>query len=93
MHSELITTYRELVRLHTQLQDEGARYKNEIHALLSVLFPEVSEVFIDSCRPTALGLLKCYPSAQAIAATLHELAPRNCRRKTAEQFVQLANNL
>jgi len=43
---------RELVRLHTQLQDEGVRYKNEIHALLSVLFPEVSQVFTDPCRPT-----------------------------------------
>ena len=45
--SELIATYRELVRLHTQLQDEGARYKNEIHALLAVLFPELSQVFLD----------------------------------------------
>jgi len=96
--SELITTYRELVRLHTQLQDEGARYKNEIHALLSVLFPEIGQVFIDPCRPTALGLLKCYPSAQAIAgagvdaiaAILHELAPRSYGRRTAEQLVQLA---
>jgi transposase len=96
--SELITTYRELVRFHTQLQDEGTRYKNEIHALLSVLFPEMSQVFNDPCRPTALGLLKRYPSAQAvatagvetIAATLHELAPRRYGLKTAEQLVQLA---
>lgn len=84
--------------MHTQLQDEGARYKNEIHALLSVLFPEIGQVFIDPCRPTALGLLKRYPSAQAIAvagvdaiaAILHELAPRNYGRRTAEQLVQLA---
>ena len=40
--TELIATYRELVRLHTQLADEGARYKNEIQALLAVLFPEFS---------------------------------------------------
>jgi transposase len=80
------------------LQDEGAGYKNEIHALLAVLFPELSQVFMDPCRPTALGLLKRYPSAQAIAeagvkaitATLHELAPRNSGRKTAEQLVLLA---
>ena len=32
--TELIATYRELVRLHTQLSDETTRYKNEIHALL-----------------------------------------------------------
>ena len=42
--SELIATYRELVRLHTQLSDEVARYKNEIQALLVVLFPEFSQV-------------------------------------------------
>ena len=36
--TELIATYRELVRLHTQLSDEVARYKNEIQALLAVLF-------------------------------------------------------
>jgi transposase len=96
--SELIATYRELVRLHTQLSDEVARYKNEIHALLAVLFPEVSQVFADPCRATALGLLKRYPSAQAIAQAgveaiatlLHELAPRNYGRKTAEQLVALA---
>jgi hypothetical protein len=44
--TELIATYRELVRLHTQLADEVARYKNEIQALLAVLFPEFSHVFI-----------------------------------------------
>ena len=38
---ELIGSYRELVRLHTHLTDEIARYKNEIHALLQVLFPEL----------------------------------------------------
>jgi hypothetical protein len=36
---------RELVRLHTQLSDEVARYKNEIQALLVVLFPEFSQIF------------------------------------------------
>jgi len=97
-HQNSLLQARELVRFHTQLQDEGARYKNEIHALLAVLFPELSHVFLDPCRPTALGLLKRYPSAQAIAeagvkaitATLHELAPRHYGRKTAEQLVLLA---
>lgn len=95
---DLIATYRELVRLHSQLTDEAARYKNEIHAMLSVLFPEFSQVFSDPCRATALALLKLYPSAQAmltagvetIAAKLHELAPRNYGRSTAEQLVRLA---
>src|SRR5947209_7513117 len=64
--SERITTYRELVRLHTQLSDDIARYKNEIHALLIVLFPEFTQVFADPSRPTALGLLKRYPTAQAM---------------------------
>ena len=96
--TELIATYRELVRLHTQLADEGARYKNEIQALLAVLFPEFSQVFADPCRETAVALLKLYPSAQAmaaagietIAAKLHELAPRNYGHKTAQQLVSLA---
>ena len=98
--TELITTYRELVRLHSQLSDEVTRYKNEIHALLIVLFPEFSQIFSDPCRPTALGILKRYPSAQAIAAagvevitaTLQELAPRHYGRNTAEQLVNLAEN-
>ncbi len=96
--TELIATYRELVRVHSQLSDEVARYKNEIQALLSVLFPEFPQVFADPCRATAIALLKLYPSAQAmaaagvetIAAKLHELAPRNYGRQTAEQLVQLA---
>jgi transposase len=60
--SELVASYRELVRLHTQLSDEVARYKNEIHALLQVLFPEFSQVFADPCRPTALAVLERYRS-------------------------------
>lgn len=98
--SEVIATYRELVRLHTQLSDEAARYKNEIQALLTVLFPEFNQVFADPCRATALALLKLYPSAQAIvdagvgaiAAKLHELAPRNYGRRTAEHLVHLAQH-
>jgi transposase len=98
--TELIATYRELVRLHSQLSDEVARYKNEIHALLSVLFPEFNQVFADPTRPTALALLKRYPGAQAIAAagvetitaTLREVAPRNYGRHTAEQLVNLASH-
>ena len=100
MPSDLIATYRELVRLHTQLSDEVARSKNEIQALLTVLFPEFSQVFADPCRATALALLKLYPSAQAIAtaggeaiaAKLHELAPRNYGHRTAEHLVQLAQH-
>ncbi len=98
--SELIATYRELVRLHTQLADEAARYKNEIQALLAVLFPEFSQVFTDPCRASAIGILKLYPSAQAVAAAgvetlaekLHELAPRNYGLKTAQQLVALAQH-
>ncbi len=98
MPSERIATYRELVRLHTQLSDAIARYKNEIHALLAVLFPEFRQVFADPGRPTALGLLKRYPSAQAMTAagieamtaTLRELAPRHFGLKTAQHLLQLA---
>ena len=95
---ELIATYRELERLHSQLADDSARYQNEIHALVVVLFPEFVQVFADPCKPTALGLLKRYPSAQAVAAAgveavtsaLCELAPRRYGRRTAERVVRLA---
>ena len=39
--TELVAAYRELVRLHTQLSDEVARYRNEIHALLVVQFASI----------------------------------------------------
>lgn len=95
---DLIASYREFMRLRSQLSDEAARYKNEIQALLPVLFPEFTQVFADPCRPTALALLQRYPSAQAFAqasveaimAMLHELAPRNYGRQTAERLVALA---
>ncbi len=65
--SEQVTAYRELVRLHMQLSDEAAAYQNEIQALVVVLFPEFTQVFADPCLPTALGVLKAFPSAQAVA--------------------------
>jgi len=95
---ELISSYRELVRLHTQLTDDIARYKNEIHALLQVLFPEFSQVFADPCRPTALAVLQRYPSAAAVSTVsvqelsklLQQLAPRNYGPQTAEALIALA---
>jgi transposase len=60
--SERVATYRELVRLHTQLSDEAAAYQNEIQALVVVLFPEVTQVFADPCLPSALAVLKRYRS-------------------------------
>jgi len=95
---ELIASYRELERLHSQLTAESARYQNEIHALLTVLFPEFTQVFADPCGATALGVLKRYPGAAAIAtagvealtATLRELARRRSGRPTAVELVRLA---
>jgi hypothetical protein len=57
-----VATYRELVRLEHQLSDDVVRYKNEIHALLVVLFPEFTQVFADPTRATALAFLKRYRS-------------------------------
>jgi transposase len=96
--SEQVATYRELMRLQQQLSEDVVRYKNEIHALLVVLFPEFTQVFVDPTRSTALAVLKRYPSAQAIAQTdvetlstfLHELAPRHYGRPTAQALVRLA---
>ena len=53
--SDLVVTYRELVRLHTQLADEVARSKNEIQALLTVLFPEFSQVAARSVSSDSPG--------------------------------------
>jgi transposase len=64
--SDRVATSRELVRLHTQLSDEAARYPNEIQALVVVLFPEVTQVTARPCLPNALSVLKAYPHAQAI---------------------------
>ncbi len=83
--SDLIASYRELVRLHTRLSEEAARYKVEIRDFLLVLFPEFTQVFADPIGKTALALLKLYPSAQSfieasietVGLKLHELAPRN----------------
>jgi len=96
---ELIATYRELERLHGQLTAESARYQNEIHALLVVLFPEFTQVFADPCGATALGVLKRYPGAAALAAagveavttTLRDLAPRRYGRPTAQELGRLAS--
>jgi transposase len=96
--TEHIASYRELVRLHSQLSDELARDKNEIQGLLVVLFPEFTQGFADPCRKTAIALLQAYPSARAIraagpdaiAAILHASAPRNYGRQTAEHLVELA---
>jgi len=65
--NELVATYRELVRLHSQLSEQAARYQNQIHALVVVLFPEFTQVFADPCLSSALTILRAYPSAQAMA--------------------------
>src|SRR6266700_1863605 len=96
--SEQVATYRELVRLQQQLSDDVVRYKNEIHALLAVLFPEFTQVFADPTRATALAFLKRYPSAQAVAQAdvvtlsqvLHQLAPHHYGRRTAEKLLAVA---
>ena len=96
--SEEVATYREVVRLHQQLTEEVTSYKNEIHALLVVLFPEFCQVFADPSRPTALSVLKTYPSAQAMRQadpkTLSQLLCKECPghygRQTAETLLRLA---
>jgi transposase len=71
--SDRVATYRELVRLHTQLSDEAARYQNEIQALVVVLFPEFTQVFADPCLPNALSVLKAYPHAQAGVEAIYQV--------------------
>jgi transposase len=95
---EQIQTYRELVRLHTNLSDEAARYKLQIRDLVRAVFPEFTQVFADPTGPTAVGLLTTYPGAAAIAAAgvdaiatkLAALAPRRYGRDTAQRLIELA---
>jgi hypothetical protein len=94
-----VATYRELVRLHTQLSDTAAGYQNEIQALFVVLFPEFTQVFADPCLPTALAVLKAFPSAQALLEAGVEALFQVLRaqpgahygRPTAKKLVALAN--
>jgi transposase len=96
--AERITASRELVRLHMRLSDEAAAYQNEIQALIVVLFPEFTQVFADPCLPTALAVLKAFPSAQAMAEAgvepLYQLVraqtPTHSGRPTARKLVALA---
>jgi transposase len=90
---------RELVRLHTQLSDTAAGYQNEIQALIVVLFPEFTQVFADPCLPTALSVLKAFPSAQALVEAgvdplfqvLRAQKASRDGRPTAKKLVALAN--
>src|SRR5205809_2921493 len=96
---EQVATYRELVRLHTQLSDTAASYQNEIQALVVVLFPEFTQVFADPCLPTALSVLKAFPSAQALVEAgvdplfqvLRAQKASHYGRPTAKKLVALAN--
>jgi transposase len=95
---EQVATYRELVRLHTQLSEEAARYENQIQALVVVLFPEFPQVFADPCGQTALAVLQAYPHAQAVAEAGPEAVYQVLRavptphfgHPTAHQLVALA---
>jgi transposase len=97
---EQTANYRELVRMQAGLTEQVARFKNELHALLVVLFPEIYQVFADPCSKTAVGLLLDYPCAQAIAAAgveallvkLKALAPRNYGLGTAQRLHALSLN-
>jgi transposase len=93
-----MATYRELVRLHTQLSEEAARYQNQIQALVVVLFPEFSQIFVDPCGQAALAVLKTYPHAQAVAQAgveamyqvLRSVPAAHFGRPTAKKLVALA---
>ncbi len=84
--NDQIATYREVLRLHTQLSEEVARYQNQIQALVVVLFPEFFQVFADPCLPTALAVLKAYPHAQAMAQAGVEAVYQVLRAVSATHF-------
>jgi transposase len=97
---EQIANYRELVRMQLNLTEQMTRYKNELHALLVVLFPEFEQFFSDPSGKTALKLLLEYPCAQAFAAAgvetltakLKTIAPRSYGLASAQKLHELAKN-
>jgi transposase len=64
-----------------------------------VLFPEFTQVFADPCLPTAVAILKTYPSARAIAqategtlyALLHAQKHAHYGYPTAKKLLSLAS--
>lgn len=96
--SEQVASYRELVRLQSNLVAEAARYKTEIRGLVELLFPEFGQVFANPATTTAAGLLSSFPSAAAfvaaggdkVSARLKELAGQRYGRQVASQLVSLA---
>ncbi len=83
---EQVAIYRELVRLHTQLSEEAARYQNQIQILVVVLFPEFSQIFADPCGQGALAVLKAYPDARAVAQAGVEAVYQVLRAVPAAHF-------
>jgi len=95
---EQVVTYREVTRWHHQLTEEVVRYKNDMHALLVVLFPACIQVFADPSRASALSVLKASPWAQAMSQAdpeqwyqgLRQQCPGRYGRKPAGKLIQLA---
>src|SRR5260370_7266815 len=81
---EQIASYRELVRLHTQLSDELARNKNEIQGLLVVLIPFVLP---GVCRSLSADCCRC-PSA----VSQRETHPRSGRKHSRSSFASLTSS-
>ncbi len=82
--NELTATYRELVRLHSNLSDEVARYKNEIRDLLVVLsrvHPGFKGPHTQDCLSGAACLSEC-PSHRS-RREFHPLQPSLRRRHHA----------
>lgn len=98
--SAVVVAYRELVRLRQNLSDEAARHKLQIQSALEVGFPEYREVFADPTRPSALAVLKVYPSAaafvdagvEAVQRTVEEVAGAHYGAATAQALVRWAEH-
>lgn len=75
---------RGLVRHRHELTQELTRRKNKLTAIVRELFPEFTEVYMDVYSPSALNLLKAFPTPQAIAcAALDDLCATRLRHRPA----------
>lgn len=89
---EVAELLRELVRLRLRLvQDLGDRQR-QLHRLLDLCFPEFTRHVRDLDTDLARGILREFPTAQAIGdCTLRRLARHRCGRRTVG--TTLARNL
>lgn len=66
--SEALASLRELTRFRAELVQDRTLALNRLHSAVDLAFPELPRWFDVLHRPTALALLRTYPTAASLAA-------------------------